>query len=243
MLQKETLLSLVKRPDLIAYWQSLSKREVEDMLGPQAAAMVGFDQHNPHHCYDLMNHSLHTVWEIQRQLADRLIDWQDNLLTAGLFHDVGKPVVARQKEDRLVFYGHAAKSAQICRALLPQLGFDHVQTQRICFFITHHDDYIAFLLPEEAVERFASYKKADHAQVLKHFRTCAQKESLAQLGVKQKALWQALLVLCYADVRAQAEVVVYHGVVTDSRAHKEKKLDCIAQILADLSEEELEQDS
>ena len=42
-------------------WMKKDKEEVERLLGPETAAMVGFDQRPPHHCYTLFEHTLRTV--------------------------------------------------------------------------------------------------------------------------------------------------------------------------------------
>ena len=49
--------------------------------------MVAFDQRNPHHCYDLFLHTMHTVAGI-KETAPAL------LRVAAFFHDIGKPIVA-----------------------------------------------------------------------------------------------------------------------------------------------------
>lgn len=45
------------------YWRTLTKDEVKAALGEAVMAMVSFDQRNPHHCYDLFSHCMHTVAE------------------------------------------------------------------------------------------------------------------------------------------------------------------------------------
>ena len=78
--------------------------------------MVGYNQCNPHHCYDLFQHSLHAV--------ERLSDEAGSLLrVAAFFHDIGKPDVAKKKDERLVFYGHAGKSAKIVKPILEKMGY------------------------------------------------------------------------------------------------------------------------
>lgn len=66
------------------------KEEVARLLGPETAAMVGFDQRNPHHCYTVYEHSLRTVEGLQKGCSVLL-------RTAAFFHDIGKPASAKEK--------------------------------------------------------------------------------------------------------------------------------------------------
>ncbi len=54
-------------------------------LIPQLAVMVGFDQQNHAHQYDLWEHSVHTVLGIPDDVNDNM------LYLAALLHDIGKP--------------------------------------------------------------------------------------------------------------------------------------------------------
>ena len=66
--------------------------------------MVGFDQRNPHHCFDLLSHSFHTVESIQPRAASLAACERNLLLCAAFFHDIGKIECATDRGDRLVFY-------------------------------------------------------------------------------------------------------------------------------------------
>lgn len=41
-------------------------------LGDKVAEMVGFDQRNPYHCYNLFEHSLYTVCNLGEDVSDML---------------------------------------------------------------------------------------------------------------------------------------------------------------------------
>ena len=138
--QKEFELSLL---DPIAYWAGRSADEVASLLGCEASRMVGFDQRNPHHRYDLFTHTLHTVEGVGKGASALL-------RTAAFFHDIGKPDMARVKVDKLVFYGHPQRSAEISKPLLHALGYLPGEAEEILFYIVRHDDFISWELPEEA---------------------------------------------------------------------------------------------
>lgn len=75
---------------------------------------------------------------------------KDKLLSvAAFFHDIGKPSVARVKDGRTVYYGHAQKSVEITNDLLNRLGYPSYEIEQILFYIGHHDDFISWVLPQE----------------------------------------------------------------------------------------------
>ncbi len=77
---------------------------------PQLRAAVGFDQHSPHHAYDIYTHICHVVEAAPRELTLR---W------AALLHDVGKAsTYAPDETGRGHFYGHAKVGAQMAEEIL-----------------------------------------------------------------------------------------------------------------------------
>lgn len=111
--------------------------------------MVKYDQKNPHHCYDLFEHSLRVVKNINSEgiTKEQLI----KLKVAAFFHDIGKPVVVEEKNGRNGYYGHAKMSAQIAAQILPKLGYTPKETDEILFYIEHHDDFIKYRLEGEDI--------------------------------------------------------------------------------------------
>ncbi|MCD7749182.1 MAG: HD domain-containing protein [Oscillospiraceae bacterium] len=208
----------------LSFWSGKSKAEVSALLGEEAAQMVHFDQRNPHHCYDLFLHTLYTVQFVDDSASAAL-------RVAAFFHDIGKPWVAREKQGRLVFYGHAQKSAEIAGPLLSRLGYAQPDVDRICFYIGHHDDFISWVLPSEPYDHRNPYLIEITAQnVAAHIeKTAAETESLP--GIKSFALWSELLLLVQADASAQAEYVYRNGAVIDSREHKVRKAKAIQAAL------------
>ena len=148
MMNRELFEESLIRP--LQCWSQRSKSEVKGLLGKEVAQMVNYDQRNPHHCYDLFIHTLYTVQFIGDSAP---ID----LRVAAFFHDIGKPYVAQEKQERLVYYGHAEKSVEIARPLLGGLGYSISQVNRICFYIGHHDDFISWVLPTEQYDRNNPY--------------------------------------------------------------------------------------
>lgn len=104
-----------------------------DILGvvlPELLPCVGFDQRNPHHCYDVWAHTAHAVGAVP---PTRVLRW------TMLLHDLGKPGCFTQDADGTGhFYGHTALSAELAEGIMARLHFEHalaqgVRTQLACF--------------------------------------------------------------------------------------------------------------
>ena len=80
---------------------------------PELGPMIGFDQHSPHHAYDLYTHVAHVVQAVPEDLTLR---W------AALLHDVGKvPTFTRDASGRGHFYCHAQAGAELADGILHRL--------------------------------------------------------------------------------------------------------------------------
>ena len=101
------LLPLVTAKDLIRFAPVLTA------VIPELAPMVGFDQHSPHHAYDIYTHTAYVVENTPPAL---------HLRWAALLHDTGKvPTFTRDETGRGHFYGHARESAAIADTVLRRL--------------------------------------------------------------------------------------------------------------------------
>jgi putative nucleotidyltransferase with HDIG domain len=215
----------------LAYWQDKSSKEVEELLSKDAAAMVGFEQHNPHHCFNLFDHTLHAI-DYLKTKANPL------LRTAAFFHDIGKPQAAFQKQDRLVFYGHAKKSAKIARPILKELGYTPQEVEELCFYIGHHDDFISWILPEEKANPKYKTLPVISKENLQRFIEKNTKKMSGEAFVPTLQTWHNLLDLAEADASAQADEVYRNGELIDSKEHKLKKVQALRSALNEIEQEE-----
>lgn len=204
----------------------LSKSEVEAMLGEDVARMVAYDQRNPHHCYDLFKHILHTVQSMPPEAPMPL-------RVAAFFHDIGKPYVAQEKQGRLVFYGHALESAEIAQPILRDLAYSDGEISVICFYISHHDDFISWVLPTEPYNKDNPYLVEITAENVNAYIKRAEQNKQLPNVASPKELWENLLKLCYADASAQADEVYRDGEVIDTKAHKLEKVKTLQTTLAE----------
>ena len=98
---------------------------------PEILPMVGFDQRNVHHCYDVWTHSTAAVGAVP-PVAE--------LRCAALLHDVGKPsVFTMDKEGVGHFYGHAAVSRELADGMLRRLKFPSAFRERTVRLVAWHD--------------------------------------------------------------------------------------------------------
>ena len=106
---------------------------------PELSPMVGFDQKNPHHCYDVWTHSVKVTAAVPARPDLRL---------AALLHDVGKPACFTLDDTGVGhFYGHGEAGEQIARTILDRLRLDRATRERVLTLVRHHDRPI--LPPEE----------------------------------------------------------------------------------------------
>ena len=118
------LLPLVNADDLCTYQDILAQAV------PALSPCIGFQQHNPHHRYDVYTHTAQVVENVPADLALR---W------AALLHDCGKPDTFFLDENgRGHFHGHAKVSAEKADALLANLKAPNALRERVVFLIDHH---------------------------------------------------------------------------------------------------------
>ena len=108
-------------------------REFSDVVCivlPELSACIGFDQHNPHHAYDVWEHTLHALDAAEPDVILRL---------AVLLHDIGKPDCFSTDAAGIGhFYNHAERSEGLARAALTRLHFDRETIGRVTRLIAEH---------------------------------------------------------------------------------------------------------
>ena len=150
------LLPLVTAADLKRFAPVLTQ------VIPELAPLVDFDQHSPHHAYDLYTHVAHVVAGVGSDLALR---W------AALLHDIGKiPTFTRDETGRGHFYGHAAVGAEMADGVLRRLKAPTALREQ------------AVLLIEKHMTKFSPEKK-----VLRRWLGKMGWESMEKLLVLQEA--------------------------------------------------------
>lgn len=205
---------------------NLTKNQLADLLGKDFSMMKGYSQNNPHHCYDLLEHTIKTVESIDCTGLSK--DEITELKIAALYHDVGKPIVAFEKNGKTVFYNHAIESRRISEKEFKNSGLDDNVINRILFFIEYHDTFISFKCPDEIKDKNNKFitpidKNTVENKIISIQDDCKVKGYYIP-ATKDFIL---LLRLCLADVEAQSE----NGIQLDSKRNKQRRLHSILAII------------
>ena len=142
--------------------------ELLKLLAGQDAAevlpMVGFDQKNVHHCYDVWEHTLHAVAAVPGDPV---------LRCAALLHDIGKPNCFTVDEKGVGhFYGHSAISRELADRMLRRLKCSTEFRETVVRLVDWHDRDIPRTdkairralgkLGERDLQRLLALKRADN---------------------------------------------------------------------------------
>lgn len=122
-------------------------RECQDIMGvwiPELVPMFTCDQRNPHHMFNVWEHTVRAL-EIS---ADTPV-----IRLTMLFHDIGKPKVrVFDQNGRGHFRGHQEAGAAITEIILKRLRFSRRMSEEILFLIGYHDYSIK--MDETAIRKF-----------------------------------------------------------------------------------------
>lgn len=113
--------------------------DVFTVIIPELAPCIGFDQHNPHHCYDVWTHTAHAVQAAPADEAVRL---------ALLLHDIAKPATfTRGADGKGHFYGHGTRGAELARGIMHHLKSDNATLQTVVTLVREHDNTLPTTAP------------------------------------------------------------------------------------------------
>lgn len=150
-------------------------REYPDVIGvfwPELLPLVGLDQQNRHHCYDVWEHTLHSLEAVSADPVLRL---------TMLLHDVGKPACFTVDQGGTGhFYKHSALSRKMADEMLGRLKFDTETRRTVVRLVEWHDHDIPrtdkgmrralMALGREDLRRLIAVKRADNLAQAPEFR-------------------------------------------------------------------------
>ena len=106
--------------------------DVACFLVPELKPLIGFDQHNHHHVYD--------VWEHTLKAMEACPDNDIVLKFTILFHDMGKAHTFTMDNQGVGhFYGHAEVSKTLCKNIMNRLRFDGKTEEEVMTLVEVHD--------------------------------------------------------------------------------------------------------
>ena len=98
---------------------------------PEFDICMETEQNNPHHCYSVGEHILHTLSYVESDKVLRL---------AMLFHDIGKPRTRTIDEEGITHnHGHAAVGEELTVRILKRLKFDNDTIDKVKKLVRYHD--------------------------------------------------------------------------------------------------------
>lgn len=158
------LLPLVTARDLQRFASILAQ------VLPEVGAEMGFQQHSPHHAYDVYTHTAYVAEHVDGDLALR---W------AALLHDIGKvPTFTRDETGRGHFRGHAPKGAEMAEGVLHRLKAPNALTDTVVTLVANHMTKIE--PTKKAVRRLLSRLGWENTERLLHL----QKADMMSKGVE-----------------------------------------------------------
>ena len=106
-------------------------RDIIAVFIPEIKPMFDFNQNNPHHIYDVWEHTVKSVVSVPPNAVQRL---------AMLFHDIAK-LACYHVDDKGVghFYGHPIKSSQMTKDILKRLKYDNQTINTVKELVFFHD--------------------------------------------------------------------------------------------------------
>jgi tRNA nucleotidyltransferase (CCA-adding enzyme) len=146
-----------------------------DVLGvflPEILPLVGFDQRNRHHCYDVWVHTAKSVLFVESEPV---------LKVTMLLHDLGKPACFTLDDTgNGHFRGHPLVSGKLAAEILRRLRFNAEEQHVILLLVENHDRVIArtdkgvrqalMVFGERNFHRLMSVKRADNLAQAPEFR-------------------------------------------------------------------------
>ena len=170
-------------------FELLDETGLLEVLLPEIAAMKGTQQSPDFHPEgDVFAHTM--------LLLSHLDAPTETLAYGCLLHDVGKPVCARQEAQRITFYGHTDKGAEMAEEVLKRLKRGRAVWERVSYLTRNHLRHVQApqmrlstlkrFLREEGIEELLELARIDALSSngdLQYYQFC--KERLTELKVEE----------------------------------------------------------
>lgn len=102
-----------------------------DQFLPEFSACMTCGQNNPHHCYTVGEHIIHSILAVRADPVLRL---------TMLLHDIAKPLVKTTDEEGTDhFHGHVELSADMADKILRRLKYDNDTIHKVVTLVAWHD--------------------------------------------------------------------------------------------------------
>lgn len=116
------------------YLRTAYETGITKQILPEFDICMETDQNNPHHCYNVGEHILHSMQETA----------PDKVLRLGmLFHDIAKPQTLTIDEEGITHNkGHAELGEKMTKQILRRLKFDNDTIDKVSKIVLYHDQEV-----------------------------------------------------------------------------------------------------
>lgn len=144
------------------YLKLMQKLGVLKVILPELNNCTYCKQDKRYHKYNVFNHLVYTCDHIEPDLILRL---------AGLFHDIGKPIVRGEIDGKVTFYKHEVVGAKTAGVILKRLRFDNKTIEAVTHLIRMHMYHYTREYTDAGVRRFINNAgiKKEHIKEIGEF--------------------------------------------------------------------------
>ncbi len=107
----------------------LARTRLLNFMIPELSLQVGYNQNNPHHDLELWEHTKKVVFHSPKEI---------NLRWAGLLHDIAKPFVRTDREDRSNYIKHDMVAGEFVTRLAFYLKWSNDRREMVKNLVLHH---------------------------------------------------------------------------------------------------------
>lgn len=107
----------------------LAKTKLLNFILPELSLQIAYEQNSPHHNFTLWEHTKRVVLNTPKEI---------NLRWAGLLHDIGKPFVRTDREDRSNYIKHELLAVEFVTRLALYLKWSNDRREIIKNLVLHH---------------------------------------------------------------------------------------------------------
>lgn len=112
-------------------FELLDETGILKVVLPEIEQMKGVEQGSEHHPEgDVFKHTLLTLSHLEAP--------SESLAYGCLLHDIAKPVCFRKEDDRITFYGHTDRGAEMAEAVLKRLKRGRATWERVSYLVKNH---------------------------------------------------------------------------------------------------------
>ncbi len=155
------------------------------VLLPEIEAMKGVEQSPDFHPEgDVFTHTLLML----EQISNLKSQISETLAYGCLLHDIAKPVCIKKERDRVTFYGHTEKGAEMAEEVLKRLKRSRAVWERVAYLVRNHLRHtqapkmrlstLKRFLGEEGIEELLELVRLDALSAngdLQYYQFCRQK--------------------------------------------------------------------